>query len=342
VIIQMGKRGMKHKLVYAIVAVAFVSGIFATAYAGPALTNITLGGNVDVVGDAHVAAGKSLFVDTIEPESESFVNVPGDFNVAGFASFEENISLVNSIIFCTDNPTIGTPFDCLFGSMIVAETVTSNEIKDGTITGADVGSPLVLSGDITADTYFDRDNTAFFVNPASTSQFSTVKATIYRDLDDTFFFANPASTSVFKALNVDDVTVANDIICTNCIDSADIAAGAVETSEIADGTIDSADIADDAVTGSKIAGTSKLEFGRCSTVFNNVAPDAVVILNCPHIGINFGDEVVAIQAGSNTCISLVTADVFTDGSATFKARNICSVTIISASVEYNYIIFNIP
>ncbi len=129
---------MKHKLVYAIVALAFVSGIFATAYAGPALTNITLGGNVDVLGDAHVAAGKSLFVDTIEPESESFVNVPGDFNVEGFTNFENNIQLVNSLVFCTDSPSIGTAFDCLSGAMIIPETVTSNEIRDGTITSADL------------------------------------------------------------------------------------------------------------------------------------------------------------------------------------------------------------
>ena len=130
--------GNRNKIVYSLIGIAFVGGLFSAAYAGPALTNITLGGNVDVLGDAHVAAGKSLFVDTIEPESESFVNVPGDFNVEGFTSFSNNIQLVNSLVFCTDNPSIGTPFDCLFGSMIVAETVTSNEIKDGTILFTDI------------------------------------------------------------------------------------------------------------------------------------------------------------------------------------------------------------
>jgi len=50
----MGKRGMKHKLVYAIVAVAFVGGLFSAAYAGPILNTITLAGNVQVNGDLNV------------------------------------------------------------------------------------------------------------------------------------------------------------------------------------------------------------------------------------------------------------------------------------------------
>jgi len=45
---------MKNKLVYAIVAVAFVGGIFATAYAGPIINTITLAGNVQVDGSLNV------------------------------------------------------------------------------------------------------------------------------------------------------------------------------------------------------------------------------------------------------------------------------------------------
>jgi len=171
--------------------------------------NFTVTGDTTLQGDAHVAPGKSLFVDTIEPESESFVNVPGDFNVAGFANFENNIQLVNSLVFCTDNPSIGTPFDCLFGSMIVAETVTSNEIAndavgsseiatnavgsleiqagavgtseiaDGTITGVDVGTPLVLTGDITADTYFDNGNTQTGINAIALGGIGNTASGIY-------------------------------------------------------------------------------------------------------------------------------------------------------------------
>jgi len=50
----MGIKGMKNKLVYAIVAVAFVGGIFATAYAGPILTTITFAGNTETLGDAQI------------------------------------------------------------------------------------------------------------------------------------------------------------------------------------------------------------------------------------------------------------------------------------------------
>jgi len=39
------------------------------------------------------------------------------------------------------------------------EAVRSHDIRDGTIQGVDIGSPLVLTGAITADNYFDNGNT---------------------------------------------------------------------------------------------------------------------------------------------------------------------------------------
>jgi len=47
----------------------------------------------------------------------------------------------------------------IFAPDIHFAAVKSNKIKDGTILGADIGSPLVLTGAITADNYFDKGNT---------------------------------------------------------------------------------------------------------------------------------------------------------------------------------------
>jgi len=354
--------GMRNKIVYSLIGIAFVGGLFSAAYAGPALTNITLGGNVDVLGDAHVAAGKSLFVDTIEPESESFVFVPSGLEVLGFSGFQNHLSILKSSILCIDDSAAGTFFDCLDGDMIVAESVTSNEIQDGTIQGVDISLPLVLAG---------------------TSQFNTVKASLFRDLDDTFFFANPASTSVFKALNVDDVAVANDIICTDCIDSADILdgtikgidiavgaiggveiganavgageirtdavradeiqAGAVGSSEIADGQVMSVDIADDAVTGAKIAGISKLIFGQCGFIVVLNAGEAGST-QCSGINGAVPGDIVIASPGYDwpDCLVLIKSLVNVADKIRITFQNICTSTDISSIHNMDVIVYDLP
>jgi len=106
--------------------------------------NFTVTGDTTLQGDAHVAAGKSLFVDTIEPESESFVLVPGGLEVLGFSGFGNHLSILKSSILCIDDGATGTPFDCLSGAMIIPETVTSNEIQDGSIAVADISNAVPI------------------------------------------------------------------------------------------------------------------------------------------------------------------------------------------------------
>jgi len=50
----MGIKGMNKKLVYALVAVAFVGGMFSTVYAGPIMTLITFAGNTHTTGNADI------------------------------------------------------------------------------------------------------------------------------------------------------------------------------------------------------------------------------------------------------------------------------------------------
>jgi len=142
---------MNNKILYGLIGVAFVGGMFTVAYAGPIIPKITLSGDVDVTGDttlqgdAHVAAGKSLFADTIQPESDFFVNIPSDFNVEGFAGFGKTITIFQGLVNCI-NDQLGNSFDCLDGSMIVAETVTSNEIAAGAVGASEIADGAVVGG----------------------------------------------------------------------------------------------------------------------------------------------------------------------------------------------------
>jgi len=61
--------------------------------------NFTVTGDTTLQGEVHVSPTKSLFVNTIEPESESFLHVPGDLEVGGFTGFAKNIILDNSLVF---------------------------------------------------------------------------------------------------------------------------------------------------------------------------------------------------------------------------------------------------
>ena len=56
--IELGQAGMNNKILFSIIAVAFVGGMFTLAYAGPALPLITLAGNVLIpIGDLTITLG---------------------------------------------------------------------------------------------------------------------------------------------------------------------------------------------------------------------------------------------------------------------------------------------
>ncbi|MCF7835729.1 MAG: tail fiber domain-containing protein [Candidatus Marinimicrobia bacterium] len=75
-----------------------------------------------------------------------------------------------------------------------------------------------INGDIRATLFYDTNNTAYYVDPASTSRMSTVAAgrvygysdirsPIFYDYNNTSYYANPASTSRFNALTVNGITL---------------------------------------------------------------------------------------------------------------------------------------
>jgi len=61
-------------------------------------------------------------------------------------------------------------------------------------TGGTISGTLTVTPEIRSPRYVDSNNTAFFVDPASTSILNDLRASSFLDRDDTAFFIDPAST----------------------------------------------------------------------------------------------------------------------------------------------------
>ena len=57
---------------------------------------------------------------------------------------------------------------------------------------------LTVKDRVDAPRYYDRNDTNYYADPASTSMFNDMRANIYYDLGDTNYYANPAGTSNFN------------------------------------------------------------------------------------------------------------------------------------------------
>jgi len=71
----MGHLGMNNKILYGIIAVAFVGGMFTVAYAGPIMPKITLSGDVDVTNNLDVG-GTLTGVETLHGLSCGLGQIP--------------------------------------------------------------------------------------------------------------------------------------------------------------------------------------------------------------------------------------------------------------------------
>jgi len=63
------------------------------------------------------------------------------------------------------------------------------------------GDDIVVTGDVTADRYYDRNDTNYYLDPASTSYVNDIRFNIGYDRNNTNYYINPASTS--RLANID-------------------------------------------------------------------------------------------------------------------------------------------
>jgi hypothetical protein len=79
--ISLGQAGMNNKILYSIIAVAFVGGLFSAVYAGPMMPTITLAGNTNTLGDSDIDGDLNVDGTITGTLSGATQNVP--FQVKG-------------------------------------------------------------------------------------------------------------------------------------------------------------------------------------------------------------------------------------------------------------------
>lgn len=142
-------------------------------------------------------------------------------------------------------------------------------------------------------------------------------------------------------------TVANDVICTGCVGTADLASNAVTTAKIKDGDIQTLDIAPsaigsarikdndvkeqdlapDSVGASEVIGVTKLIFADCTIPTSLSVPDrGTRNVNCVVPGFVPGDRVVATEGGMFFCFDIRYAGAGSAGNVTVVIRNECDGT----------------
>lgn len=142
-------------------------------------------------------------------------------------------------------------------------------------------------------------------------------------------------------------TIANDVICTGCVGTSDIAGNAITSAKIKDGEVKTADIANgaansakivdnsitaadlapDSVGGSELQGVTKLLFGEC--VFNSavgLGPGTLITFTCAISGVDGDDFAVATLRAGNGCYEVAKATPFDGGSVLVSLRNECPTT----------------
>ncbi len=135
-----------------------------------------------------------------------------------------------------------------------------------------------------------------------------------------------------------DLTITTgDIICTDCVDSADLAPDSVGLSEIKA----------NAVGGSEVVGTSQLVFGTCMAVNVQLAPGDVVNKSCVDNNLSTTDEVVAtLNFPADLCYDVTQIRISETQQTTsilFTIRNVCQsgVAPAIADIPIAYIAFNV-
>ena len=96
--------------------------------------------------------------------------------------------------------------------VLISGYTENSYINSGGNVGIGTTSPtqkLDVAGNVTASRYYDRNNTAYYVDPSSTSYLNTVYASsvygyIFYDRNNTTYYVNPASTSSLYNVRVWD------------------------------------------------------------------------------------------------------------------------------------------
>ncbi|HKX82412.1 MAG TPA: hypothetical protein VJL54_09175 [Nitrososphaera sp.] len=139
-------------------------------------------------------------------------------------------------------------------------------------------------------------------------------------------------------------TIANDVICTGCVGTSDLAGNAVTAGKIKDNEVKAAEIATDAVGAAELQGVTKLMFAQC--ILNNAEQNMLLgegagfAKSCQVNGVDGDDTAVATVTAGGSCIGVTRADALTNSVSVF-IRNMCiSDTIPEPGAAIAIIVFD--
>ncbi len=164
----------------------------------------------------------------------------------------------------------------VIGNKFVNGTVTTNAVYMIGNVGIGTETPatkLHVVGEVRADIFYDSNNTAYYVNPASTSYLNDVRANIFYDKGNTSYYVNPAGTSKLSALTVvQPATVATPTSASHAatkayVDSA-AGGGASAIDDLSDGKTDSYSVFLGSGAGTTDGGSYNTAVGIDALYFN--------------------------------------------------------------------------
>ncbi|MGI0025951.1 MAG: hypothetical protein ACREA4_12525 [Nitrososphaera sp.] len=144
-------------------------------------------------------------------------------------------------------------------------------------------------------------------------------------------------------------TIANDVICSGCVGTSDLAGNAVTAAKIKDSEVKAAEIAASAVGASEIAansvgaseliGVTKLIFAECTTTSIPLTnPGGVAILSCPVMGAESGDQAIASKFGG-TCFA-ISVVLPTGNLVDIHVRNVCGVAASEGGLQFSIMVYD--
>ena len=158
------------------------------------------------------------------------------------------------------------------------------------------------------------------------------------------FFASPELRAYAS-------TIANDVICSGCVGTSDVAGNAITAAKIKDGevkapeiaanAVGASELAADSVGGSELQGVAKLLFGEC--FFNNaigIGSGAVITFTCAINGVDGDDFAVATLRVGNGCFEVSKATPFDGGSVLVSLRNECPTTQVTGAGTIAVIVYD--
>lgn len=155
--------GINNKVLYSIIAVAFVGGLFTAAYAGPILPMITLGGDVTITGDM-ICPG---CVDSAEIADGTITQADLGFNSVGALQIQSNAvgdgELAENSVGFFEIQKDAVRKDEIASNSVGSDELRTNSVNKAKITANGVGLSEI---DITITTY-DADTSFVTTIPAT-------------------------------------------------------------------------------------------------------------------------------------------------------------------------------